>query len=152
MKAEIKKLSREYSDWVYNLLNERWGSVRMITRGKMHEADALPGFVALVDGEPAGLITYHIAGKELEVISLDALIENKGIATSLLKKVQGLAIAHACQRVFLITTNDNTKALKFYQKRGFHIAAFHRDAIEYSRKLKPEIPETGNDDIPFGMR
>ena len=149
MRAEIKKLSREHREWVYNLLTERWGSTKIVTRGKVHEADTLPGFVALVDGEPAGVITYHISGKELEVTSLDALIENQGIATSLLKKVQGFAVAHASQRVFLITTNDNTKALRFYQKRGFHIAAFHRNASEYSRKLKPEIPEIGNDEIPI---
>jgi hypothetical protein len=49
----------------------------------------------------------------------------------------------------LITTNDNTKALRFWQKRGFRLAAVHRNAVEKSRKIKPEIPLTGNDGIPI---
>jgi hypothetical protein len=49
----------------------------------------------------------------------------------------------------LITTNDNTAALRFWQKRGFKLLRVHRNAVEKSRKLKPEIPLTGNDGIPI---
>jgi len=51
--------------------------------------------------------------------------------------------------MFLITTNDNTHALRFYQNRNFVIAAIHINAIEKSRQLKPEIPLTGADGIPI---
>jgi hypothetical protein len=40
-------------------------------------------------------------------------------------------------------------ALRFYQQRGFVLAAIHRNALEQSRKLKPEIPLVGNDGIPL---
>ena len=40
-------------------------------------------------------------------------------------------------------------ALRFYQKRGFMLVAVHRNALELSRKLKPEIPLIGNDGIPL---
>ncbi len=40
-------------------------------------------------------------------------------------------------------------ALRFYQKRGFVLVAIHRDALDISRKLKPEIPLIGNDGIPL---
>ena len=40
-------------------------------------------------------------------------------------------------------------ALRFYQKRGFVLVAVHRNALELSRKLKPEIPMIGNDGIPL---
>ena len=46
-------------------------------------------------------------------------------------------------------TNDNTAALRFYQKYGFALVAVHRNAIEQDRLLKPEIPFTGNDGIPL---
>lgn len=29
------------------------------------------------------------------------------------------------------------------------MAAFYRNSVEKSRKIKPEIPETGNDNIPI---
>jgi RimJ/RimL family protein N-acetyltransferase len=47
------------------------------------------------------------------------------------------------RRLWLITTNDNTRALRFYQRQGFQLIALHFDAIEVSRKLKPEIPLVG---------
>jgi hypothetical protein len=40
-------------------------------------------------------------------------------------------------------------ALHFYQKQGFALVAIHRNALELSRKLKPEIPLVGNDGIPL---
>lgn len=47
-----------------------------------------------------------------------------------------------------MTTNDNTHALRFYQKRGFVITAIRVNAMEEQRKKKP-IPLTGNDGIPI---
>ena len=46
-------------------------------------------------------------------------------------------------------TNDNTNAIRFYQKRCFDWVGFHKDAMEVSRELKPEIPLLGNDQIPI---
>lgn len=49
----------------------------------------------------------------------------------------------------LITTNDKTPALRFYQRRGFRLVAVHRDAIDRARLLKPSIPLTGIYGIPI---
>jgi RimJ/RimL family protein N-acetyltransferase len=60
-----------------------------------------------------------------------------------------LAEQAACQRIWLITTNDNMPALRFYQKRGFRLVAVHQNALDYSRTLKPEIPLIGLEGIPL---
>jgi hypothetical protein len=50
----------------------------------------------------------------------------------------------------VITTNDNVDALRFYQRRGFRLAALHQGAVDDSRaRLKPEIPEIGEHRIPL---
>lgn len=72
-----------------------------------------------------------------------------GLGTELVNRVIEKAKESNCRRVWLITTNDNTSAIRFYQKRGFEWVGFHKDAIEESRKLKPEIPELGDDGIPI---
>ena len=54
-----------------------------------------------------------------------------------------------CNRLWVITTNDNLDALRFYQRRGFRITKVHTDALTERRKLKPEIPETGLYEIPM---
>jgi hypothetical protein len=45
-----------------------------------------------------------------------------------------------CDRLRLVTTNDNIRALRFYQRRGWRMAALHLDAVDAARKIKPEIP------------
>lgn len=67
----------------------------------------------------------------------------------MLESVVRRAREAGCKRVWLITTNDNTHAMRFYQKRGFDMAAIHRNAIEKSRMIKPQIPMKGMDDIPI---
>jgi len=39
--------------------------------------------------------------------------------------------------------------MRFYQKRGFDMANLYRNAMDVSRRLKPEIPLIGEDGIPL---
>ncbi|HUT67148.1 MAG TPA: GNAT family N-acetyltransferase [Dehalococcoidales bacterium] len=131
------------------LIKEWWAGPKIITRGKVHYADKLPGFIAVQDGKTAGLITYDIVGDQCEIVSMNSLVEGKGIGSTLIDAVKNVAQKARCKRLWLITTNDNTAALRFYQKRGFLLVAIHRNALEQSRRLKPEIPLIGNDGIPL---
>jgi ribosomal protein S18 acetylase RimI-like enzyme len=145
----VRPLDKDDRAWVAGLLKEAWAGPVVVSRGKLHRADRLPGFVAVEENRPAGLITCRIDGKECEIVTMNSLDEGKGIGTALIEAVKDAAARAGCRRLWLITTNDNTKALRFYQKRGFSLAAVHRNAVEASRKLKPEIPLTGNDGIPI---
>ena len=49
----------------------------------------------------------------------------------------------------LATTNDNVRALNFYQKRGYRLVRLHLDAMDNVREMKPRIPELGGDGIPL---
>jgi len=121
----------------------------MITRGKMHHADKLPGFIATQAKERVGLVTYNIVGIECEITSMNSLAEGKGVGSALVDTVKDKAKSSGCKRLWLITTNDNTKGLRFWQRRGFLIAAVHLNAMEQTRRLKPDVPLTGNDGIPI---
>ncbi len=130
-------------------LTEHWGSPEFVSRGHLHYADQLPGFIAWANNEPVGVITYHIAGIQCEIVTVNSLLERQGIGKGLIDAVKKTAEKISCKRVWLITTNDNTPALVFYQKMGFRLAVLHKDSIKKSRKLKPEIPQTGLDGIPI---
>jgi ribosomal protein S18 acetylase RimI-like enzyme len=150
MKAfRIEPLSEGDRGWVRSLLRERWGDARVVSRGRVHQADQLPGFVAMRGNTPVGLATYCVEGDACEITSLDSLIEGAGIGSALIGAVKEAASIAGCRRLWLITTNDNTHALRFYQRRGFVLAALHRNALEESRRLKPEIPLLGMDGIPL---
>ena len=135
--------------WVRGFLETRWGSAVMVSRGRRHDVADLAGFALFRNGQPAGLVTYRTADGECEIVTLDTVEEGRGVASTLLDAVREQARAAGCRRVWVVTTNDNTRALGFYQRRGFVLAALHRDAVAESRRLKPEIPAAGNAGIPI---
>jgi GNAT superfamily N-acetyltransferase len=146
---QIGPLSDHSRGWAERLIEEHWGSSVVVSRGIVHRPGALPGFTAEQDGDHVGLITYDVQGDDCEIVSLDSLVEGIGIGSALIEAVKEAAAAARCKRLWLITTNDNTAALRFYQKRGFSLVAVHRDALARSRELKPEIPLMGMDGIPL---
>lgn len=69
---------------------------------------------------------------------------------ALLDAVTNAAVDASCTGLWLITTNDNLRALKLYQQWGMEIVAFRRHAVtEAHRHLKPSIPERGSHGIPI---
>jgi ribosomal protein S18 acetylase RimI-like enzyme len=70
-----------------------------------------------------------------------------GTGTALLQAAVRAATAAGCARVWLITTNDNLTALRFYQRRGFRLVAVHAGAVEAARGQKPSIPTSGEHGI-----
>jgi len=121
----------------------------VVSRGRLHHADRLPGFVAVLWGQNVGLITYHIVDRQGEVVTINSLVERQGIGTALIEAVRREAVAAECVRLWLITTNDNLPALRFYQKRGFTRVQVYPNAVERSRQLKPDIPLAGQHGIPI---
>lgn len=145
----VRAIADSDRSWVAARATELWGEDRVISRGKAHTLSLLPGFIAQVDGEPVGIVTYDPAGSHCEIVSINSWREGVGAGTALLEAVVHAARDAGCRRVWLITTNDNLRALRFYQKRGFRLQAVYPDAVTETRKVKPSIPELGFDGIPL---
>ena len=146
---QVRPLRDDDRPWVAELLEREWGATRIVTRGRVYQADRLPGFVAVRDDRPCGLVTYRLGDGDCEIISINSLVEQIGVGSALIAAVREVAVAAGCRRLWLITTNDNLAALRFYQRRGFRLAALYPNALEVSRRLKPEIPLVGHDGIPL---
>jgi len=134
--------------WIRQLLTQSWGSPLVVSRGRAQRADQCPAVVALLHGERAGLATYRTEGAVCEILTLNSAVEGKGVGKRLLEGVEREAREAGCRRVWLVTTNDNLEALRFYQKRGYVITAVHRNAVQRARSLKPVIPAIGRHGIP----
>lgn len=150
----IRPLEVKDRAWVADLMDKRWHSTKIVSRGQVYYGHLLDGFAAF-EGSPdhagplIGLVTYRIADTECELMTLDSIRPGCGVGTALIEAVKQAAIQAGCKRLWLITTNDNLLALRFYQKRGFHLVAVYPNALEDSRRLKPQIPIIGNDGIPL---
>jgi GNAT superfamily N-acetyltransferase len=146
MQNEIRRLTHDDLPRLREFWIQHWGAEIMIAHGDVIQYGQVEGFVY---ADWAGLVTFMVRGDECEVTSLDSMREGRGIGTALLNEVIREARERKCRRLFLITTNDNLRALGFYQKRGFELAAVRRGAVNESRKLKPSIPLIGMNSIPL---
>lgn len=135
--------------WVAEVWSSRWGGDVMVTRGRTHRWDDLPAVVAVKDERISGVAVYRVAANGCELVSLDAIDPRQGIGTTLLAAVEDRAARVGSCRVWLITTNDNLGALRFYQRRGYRIVAVHAGAVDEARRVKPAIPLRGDYGIPL---
>lgn len=160
----IRPLERSDREWVAHFLDDQWGTTQVVSRGKAVYGHLLPGFTAErvtsdedaeetdeKDSKPdyVGLITINTIEKECEIMTLDSLDPGIGVGTGLVQAVEAWAKETGIKRLWLITTNDNLPALKFWQKRGYKLVMVHRGAIAEARRIKPQISITGLDGIPI---
>ncbi len=148
-KISIRPIRAEDRDWTKNVLSEHFGSAKIVSRGKLHDAEMLPALVALKDDQPVGFLHYQIEDGQCEIVAIISLLTKHGVGRALLASTQHIASAENCQRVWLITTNDNIAAQDFYRHMGGEQVAIYRDSIKEARKLKPDIPEFGENGIPI---
>lgn len=136
---------------VTRVLTDSWGGTTVVAlgRGELIDASELPGFLAVDEGgEVAGLITCARRDDFVEIVTIDALLPGRGVGRMLMNAVRDEAIGHGVAALRLTTTNDNTRALRFYQRYGFDLIALHRHGVDAARKLKPSIPAE-SDGIPI---
>ncbi|MFN8558157.1 MAG: GNAT family N-acetyltransferase [Dehalococcoidia bacterium] len=109
----------------------------------------MPGFVALLGDTIAGVITLHVVGDACEVVTINSRMDGSGAGTALFAAAISYARDRGCRRLWLITTNDNTDALRFYQRRGMRLTAVHTGAVDAARQQEPEIPRVGRHGSPI---
>lgn len=135
-------------DWSV-LPPSEWGTV-IARLGELVDLAEVPALVARIDGAPAGLLTWRLdpSTGEVEVLGVEAWIRDRGVGAALLRAVRSEALRLDAGRLWLITNNDNLDALRFYQRRGWQLAAIHLGGTDRSRSVKPSIPLVGDHGIP----
>jgi ribosomal protein S18 acetylase RimI-like enzyme len=114
-----------------------------VSRGRAHRADLLPAMVAKAGERLCGLATYRHDGGGAELVTLDAEPVGRGVGSALLTAVITDLRSQGCRRLWLITTNDNIDALRFYQSRGLRLVDVHIGAVDEARQIKRTIPMVG---------
>lgn len=127
-----------------------WHADFVVAHGEQIRLAELPGFVAIDGDEVAGHAGYRFADDSCELVAIAVEPRRSGIGSALLDAVITAARAAGSRRVWLTTTNDNLDALRFYQRRGFRLSALRSGVVEEARRrLKPDLPPTGEYDIPM---
>ena len=146
MTPALRRLTVGDAPRLLELWADAWAGDTLIVHGEVFRPEQLEGFVA---DDWAGVVTYLVRDSECEIISLNSLEPSRGVGSALIEAVVREARRHACRRVFLSTTNDNLRALGFYQRRSFAITALRPGALNEARRRKPAIPLIGENGIPL---
>ena len=148
-RVQIRPVTPSDRPWVAQTVADHFASSRVVSRGVLHDANQLPGLVALQADTPCGVLLYAIWEAECEVVVLISVGGRDGAASELLAALQGIARDAGCRRLWLVTTNDNEAAIGFYKSRGWSLKAVHENAVAEARRLKPEIPHLGRNGVPI---
>jgi ribosomal protein S18 acetylase RimI-like enzyme len=144
MPIEVRPATAADAPYIERSLTEAFAGTMALAHGELIDCLALPAVVAFEAGEPVGLLTYRVsgqgAGSDWEVVSLAAERPGIGVGSALLEWIRATGAGAGAKRIWLVTTNDNVHALRFYQRRGYDLVGLHRDAVTRGRSLKPSIP------------
>jgi 2-oxo-4-hydroxy-4-carboxy--5-ureidoimidazoline (OHCU) decarboxylase/N-acetylglutamate synthase-like GNAT family acetyltransferase len=128
-------------DWARTLIGSHQGGDHRVARlGELLDPLTHEGLVAEQDGRPVGLLTVHESERGIEILSLHSETPGTGAGTRLLETALRVAAASEAPRIWLVTTNDNLEAVRWYLRRGLTVAKVHAGAADRDRGLKPEMP------------
>ncbi|MBQ1011395.1 GNAT family N-acetyltransferase [Micromonospora sp. M51] len=145
----VRKAVAEDAPFVDEALTDAFGSTMMAVHDELVDATGDAAAVAERCGNPVGVITYrHDGAQTWEILSLAATEPGIGAGSALLDWLRAEAIRQRVTRLWLVTSNENLAALRFYQRRGFDLVRVERDAVTRARRLKPSIP-LEDDGIPI---
>ncbi len=127
-------------------LRKRWGD-SLLMHGKVWMLGEYKAIAAKRGDMLLGMVTYAFDKNTLLVLTLDNFSEEKGIGGRLLDAVSERGRAQGATLIRVMTTNDNTPSLRYFQLLGFKLVAFYPGAITNYRVFVPSLPETGVDGI-----
>ncbi|GIG64883.1 GNAT family N-acetyltransferase [Phytomonospora endophytica] len=125
------------------ILTESWGRPYIAVGGRGVVLTGQPALVALLGDEVVGVLVYRVDGDALEVLTINS--RAGGAGTGMITAARDHAVSLGLRRLWLVTTNNNSQALRFYQRNGLHLVAVRTGAVAASRKAKPGIALTDAD-------
>ena len=137
------------TELIARLWQEHWG-LPIVTPEREYMPPDVEGLVCRApDGRTLGLVTWAVDGQRVEIVSINALEPGRGIGSRLMDAAEEELRRRGVSTAHMVTTNDNPSALSFYIRRGYRLVRVHVDAMDRVRRVKPQVPLTGNDGIPL---
>ncbi|MCL2864219.1 MAG: GNAT family N-acetyltransferase [Lachnospiraceae bacterium] len=148
-KYEICPIDDDIRRKIQPILDATWGAPYLAINGKLWDSRTMPGFAAVCGNEVLGYLLYEFHSGVCEIMVLESMTQNIGIASTLIERVKQAAKENSINKVIVQTSNDNTHAFRFYQRCGFAIREVRLGAMDAARQIKPSIPLIGEEGIPL---
>ena len=154
----IRRLAPADMAWAEALVDREFAGRNQARLGALVDAFEGDGLVAAADGDAlVGLLTWMVGGAgstpdqaEIRVVAMDPRRRGEGIGAALMAAAEAALRDAGVREAWLVTTNDNVRALAFYQRRGWRLARLVRGAVDEARRtLKPSVPRVAENGIPM---
>lgn len=143
------RIQDEHRPAISDFIERQWHSKMVMSRGKSYYPHEQDGLIEWRDGAIVGLLTWIREHDDLQLLTLNSVLEGQGIGSALMLMAIEEARRLHVRKIWLTTTNDNLPAIGFYQRLGFRMTAVNVGAVDEARRIKPQIPETGHKGIPI---
>jgi ribosomal protein S18 acetylase RimI-like enzyme len=119
----IEKTSEREKASIREFVKRFWGEEEQLTFDRKFLVSELPGYVAKVEEEIVGFISFAPADNAMIIVALAVLpkYQGCGIGKHLVSKAQKEAVISKNKELLVSTSNDDLPALGFYQSQGFQI-------------------------------
>jgi ribosomal protein S18 acetylase RimI-like enzyme len=144
----VRLIGPEDADWL-RVAARSLGGVEVVGRRTVLSLLEIPGFVAVRDGERVGFACYRTVGGDCQLVAIRATRRGAGVGSALFAAVEEVAAAGGAERIWVVTSNDNTQALTFYQRLGFRIVACRPGEFDTIRGRHASLPRFGTHGIPI---
>ncbi len=154
----IEPITTATREFVVSQATRHFSSPEVHSLGIPYDTRRLDGFVARMAGAEVSaplvghvtVVRYTRDGVSFgEVVTLVSEHESAGVGAALLDAATDWAIDFRVQRLILTTTNDNLRALGFYQRRGWRIVAVHAGAMDRVREMGKLVPLVASNGLPI---
>src|SRR2546430_16728029 len=101
----VKPLTASDRPWLSRFTVKKWASRIVVSKGAVYGPEKLEGFKVVQGGKAMGALTYHVDGRECEIVTINGLEEGVGVVPALLPRARDKPKSLGCRRLWLITTN-----------------------------------------------
>lgn len=120
----VRSATAEDAETIRAIALGYWGETQVGCFGREYDVMAIPAWMAIADGQCAGVLSYAVESDRLVVVMLNVHPEFQGrtAARSLLAMAEHEGRSRGLATIAVATTNDDLPALYLYQRWGFVIA------------------------------
>ena len=134
----VRALTDADREWARSWIVEEWDLPVVSPSGVYDDPVAMDGFVAEEAGRPVGLLLHRIDEGRCEIVALVVRDQREGHGQALMEAARAAAGDNGCDRVWLITTDDNAGALAFYKSLGMTETQRHLNFVDTVQRSKPD--------------
>jgi ribosomal protein S18 acetylase RimI-like enzyme len=136
--------------WIVDAARELLGDERQVhTRRQFSVLDG-EVLLAEIDGRCVGFVTWDHEHGVAEILAVGTYTRRAGAGRALVDAVRARAADAGCERVVVVTTDENDGAQRFYVATGFALRVRRVGAVDECRvRFKPSIPEGIHDELEY---